>query len=541
MPARAKHSLMPTILCVPLALLAAAAVRAVFLVVPVSAAELEFLRLQLGHDEFVTGLMTGGLTALHMAGPTAVELLSGTLRVSGGLWALASVVGLLFRRPWALAAVRTGYVAVILASLAFCFVAVSATNTVMGMYEDLLPENETASLAYDAFLLQWKYVRWAVLAGALASGMLLLSFRSGATGLYHPAGGPQPAGGDVLLENVRTGGRDRRYRKSWLSSTLAHWFLIVALPFLLLFRGCIEPYRVPYGSGQARVTRVMRVVRKQKKQRKRFLLRRNAAIYWDIPDLNESSIAREVDEDTQLPWQADRNAVHGKMGAGGGKKGGWPDGVPGGKIRFIRLEHRGRDWDDGMDARSRADINFLAFLRKEVPFPVARAGEAHPIRLLARYPKGFAPPFVYLTGSDSVQASSTDRRVLREYLLDGGMLFADAGSARWDHSFRGFIRSVFPDKRLIDIADDDEIFQMPYTFANGAPPLWHHGGYRAMGIKHKGRWIVFYHPGDINDAWKTGHSGMDAEIADKAFQIGVNIMYYSITKYLELTRKYRKR
>jgi len=29
-----------------------------------------------------------------------------------------------------------------------------------------------------------------------------------------------------------------------------------------------------------------------------------------------------------------------------------PDGVPGGKIRFIRLEYDGRDWDDGMDAAS---------------------------------------------------------------------------------------------------------------------------------------------------------------------------------------------
>ena len=313
------------------------------------------------------------------------------------------------------------------------------------------------------------------------------------------------------------------------------------MPFLLLLRGCIEPYLVPYGRGEARVTRVMRVVRRQKKQRKRFILRQNAAVYWDIPDLSESDIARQVDADTQLTWQTDRNALHGKMGAGGGKTGGWPDGVPGGKIRFIRLEYRGRDWDDGMDAHSRADINFLTFLKQEVPFPVARKSESHRISLLTRYPRGFAPPFVYMTGSSSIGTSSRERRVLRDYLLDGGMLFADAGSWQWDRSFRSFIRGVFPDKRLIDIADDDELFQMPYVFADGAPPLWHHGGFRAMGIKHKGRWCVFYHPGDVNDAWKAGHSGMDAEIADRAFQMGINVMYYSITKYLQLTKKYRKR
>jgi len=81
---------------------------------------------------------------------------------------------------------------------------------------------------------------------------------------------------------------------------------------------------------------------------------------------------------------------------------------------------------------------------------------------------------------------------------------------------------------------------MPYAFPNGAPPLWHHGGMDALGIKHKGRWVVFYHPGDINDAWKAGHSGLRPELAKGAFQMGVNIVYYSFTHYLEQTRKYRK-
>jgi len=536
---RRKSSLIPIILCVPLGLLAAAAERAVYLALPVSAAELEFLRLYLAPEDLANELLAGGLLTLHSAGPQAMALLSGTLGVCGGLWALSSVVGLLFRRRWALAAVRTGYAAVLVGALVGCGVAAVAVNEAASQYEQFDPENQ--GLATETFLLFWSYARWALAAAAGAVWMLILSCRGRALALYCPPPSPSRAPGDELIENLRTGGRDPRYRRSLLTSGFALWFLIVALPFLLLFRGCVEPYRVPYGSGQARVMRVMRVVRRQKKKRKRFILRRNAAIYWDIPDLRESDIERQVDEDTQLTHVADRNAVHGQMGAGGGKKGGWPDGVPGGRIRFIRLEYRGRDWDDGMDAHSRADINFLTFLRQEVPFPVARKGESHAVRLLARYPKGLAPPFVYLTGSDSVYVSRSDRRILREYLLEGGMLFADAGSWRWDRSFRGLMKSVFPDKRLIDIADDDEIYQMPYVFANGAPPLWHHGGFRAMGIKHKGRWVVFYHPGDINDAWKTGHSGMDGEIADKAFQMGINVMYYAITKYLELTRKYRKR
>jgi hypothetical protein len=47
------------------------------------------------------------------------------------------------------------------------------------------------------------------------------------------------------------------------------------------------------------------------------------------------------------------------------------------------------------------------------------------------------------------------------------------------------------------------IYQLPYGFPDGAPAFWHHGGRRAKGIKHEGRWVVFYHPGDMNDAWKS--------------------------------------
>ncbi len=228
------------------------------------------------------------------------------------------------------------------------------------------------------------------------------------------------------------------------------------------------------------------------------------------------------------------------MGAGGGKTGGWPEGTGREPIRFIRLEYAGDHWDDGMDARTRADLNFLQEFRRVTGFRVAVRSESHPIRFLKKYTRGYAPPFVYMTGTGGINVSTYDMAVLREYLLDGGMLFADASSAQWDRSFRSFAKAVFPDKRLVPIADDDPIFQMPYVFRDGAPPLWHHGGMDAMGIKHKGRWVVFYHPGDINDAWKTGHSGLSPELAKGAFQMGINIIYYAFTHYLEATRKYRK-
>jgi hypothetical protein len=209
-------------------------------------------------------------------------------------------------------------------------------------------------------------------------------------------------------------------------------------------------------------------------------------------------------------------------------------------VRFIRLEYDGKGWDDGLDPESKADVNFLREFERLSRLKAAKLSESHAIRRLSQYAEGQAPPFVYMTGADKIAIPAQDMKVLREYLLGGGMLFADCGSPRWHASFRGFAKALFPDKPLVAIANDDPIFVAPFAFPNGAPPLWHHGGHRALGIKHEGRWCVFYHPGDMNDAWKTGHSGLEADVARDAHKLGVNVIYYSFTHYLDMTRKYRK-
>ena len=75
------------------------------------------------------------------------------------------------------------------------------------------------------------------------------------------------------------------------------------------------------------------------------------------------------------------------------------------------------------------------------------------------------------------------------------MLIGDAGSSQFHNSFTHFPMTSLSDKQMLAIADDDIIYQLPYSFPEGAPAFWHHGGRRALGIKHEGRWVVFYHPG----------------------------------------------
>ncbi|MBM4144154.1 MAG: DUF4159 domain-containing protein [Lentisphaerae bacterium] len=518
-------------LCVPAGLLAVVAI-------------LLAVRLPLDYGTFLENNPALGL-------PLASERVPGLLNIvsifSGfcGAWLLAAFLTGFSRKRTALSMLRKGYLSVAAGFLVYAYAVLTATGVI---FDRSLPVGGVKADSVLLFYWRW-HLLWPALAALTVAALgYVWAWRRAASRVF--GGDPErgPAAGDLVLENLRTHGRDPRFRKSMLHSATLHLLVIVILPFLLQFLGCVEPYRVPKGSGNPVVALVKVIPPKPKKERKKkYIVNPNSAISFLIPHLDDSMLMQKVDEDTQVTYQADPNRVFnalgtaqaGKMGAGGGKTGGWPDGMENAKVRFIRMEYNGPGWDDGMDPVKRADLNFLDTFHKLTGFKVATTPESHPVRLLKKYPKGYAPPFVYMTGDGGINVPAGEIRIMRDYLNNGGMLFADCGSPRWDRSFRGFVQQLFPGESLLVIADDDPLFQVPYAFPNGAPPLWHHGGNRALGIKHTGRWVLFYHPGDINDAWKTGHSGLDPKLAEGATQMGVNIVYYAFTHYLELTKKYR--
>jgi hypothetical protein len=517
----------PALLCFPLGVLGAVCARyAVLLPFMVEDFLLRFPVLRQIHaSENIEGL---------------VRVLSVACGVGGAGFVCVALMGLLIRKRWVLGFFRKACIASTVLIGLYGHIVVKFTDAIQTqnlMVEGVAPES------YAVFLWRWTALWPVLLVGVLMALCYLTVWRTKVIAAFTGEVPGEPEVGDRIIENVRTNGQDPVFRKSIWSSVGMHLFVILVLPWLLTFAGCVDPYLVPQGSGtpEVNVARVTKVVKKKKK--KRLLVNPQSAISFYKPDLDDSQVAKDVEEQSRVTYVADANRVNasaGKMGAGGGTKGGWPDGMANGKVRFIRLEYNGPGWDDGMDAVSRADMNFLDAFKKLTGFNVAAQSESHPIGLLSKYPKGMAPPFVYITGSGDIGVSDRDVTVLREYLMGGGMLFADCGSPRWDAHFRSLAQRVFPGEPLTTISDDDPIFQFPFAFANGAPPLWHHGGMRSQGAKYKGRWAIFYHPGDINDAWKTGRSGMDAKLAEGATEMGVNIVYYSFTHYLELTRKYRK-
>ena len=385
-------------------------------------------------------------------------------------------------------------------------------------------------------VLEWQielWLPWTLLAGAIlaVSGTLVVCTWQGGALEYYTRKVPQaPLVGDRLYENIRTHGKDRRYRTSlyWPLAGCAAYLL--ALTAMMMIRGCgwEKDYDIPYGSGTPTVT-VVQIKQIKRKKPEKLVLNMDSPIIWTRPKLTDIDVLSDVDEATSEEYQANRNI--GKLGAGGGDQGGWPYGVANATVRFIRLRYSGGNWD--WNSGHGGDYNMLLFFNKITGFKIAGNTEFKDVARLARFRKGKAPPFVYMTGTGRIHLNSRDAKVLRDYcLVEGGLIFGDAASATFHHYFAHMCRTVFPGASLVDIPDDDPIFREPFSFPNGAPPLWHHGGHRALGIKHEGRWVVFYHPGDMGDAWKTGHSGASDAVAQRALKLGINIMYYTFTRYL---------
>lgn len=356
-------------------------------------------------------------------------------------------------------------------------------------------------------------------------------FTGSATDPYTKAGKAGLLIGDRLIALFARRDADSSYRSSVGWSTMLHVVALILIPILLRGCGWEAPYTIPKGEGEKVVLAQMRLIKK-KVEREKLILSINTDILFHIPDPDESDVLRVALNETEHTYTA--QGVEGELGAGSGGQRGWPDGMPG-RVRFLRLQYDGGDWDQ--DLALGADDNMLVQFSELTGFGVARHSEHRRINRLRFFPKGKAPPFVFLTGRGGVALSGHEIKVLREYCLkEGGMIFADNGGGSFDRSFRAAMRRLFPGQKWITISNDDPLFRYPYTFPNGAPPLWHHSGTKAVGLKHHGRWIVFYHQGDLNDAWKTGHSGIDAGLANQAYKMGVNIMFYAFTHYLDQHR-----
>jgi len=316
---------------------------------------------------------------------------------------------------------------------------------------------------------------------------------------------------DYLL--FRLGIRDPRFTRGLSYSLTAHLLIIIltGIPALLEGFGCITPYRIPGG----KPPKAIQVQRVRIQKRHKVIVNPLSEVAFNLPKVEDMQDGLD-----QLTMNARSGQGEGGTGFGGS---GW------GQIRFIRLEYNG-DWDQ--DMREQAGTNLLREFTRLTGIPAAMREESHRIALLKKYPKHQSPPFVYMTGDRGFSLSESEVKDLREYILErGGMIFGDCGGPHgFHHSFLHWMAQVVPGGRWVVIPRDDPIYQWPFLLA-GSPPLWHHGGNDTLGIKREGRWVVFYHPGDIGDAWKEGHGGTSRESWEAAYCLGANVICYAVQQY----------
>ena len=395
--------------------------------------------------------------------------------------------------------------------------------------EKLLGGAQGAQIWRNELWVQWIWACVPFLLGCIV--LLVCLWRKSVYEYYTKVAPAATLIGDRIYDNVRTHGKDPQYRTS-MYWPMGIYLIILFGPMVMRGCGWERDYEIPKGSGKPVVT-VVQVKRIKREKPEKLLLNMDSPIIWERPKLKDIKILEEMIKETQETYQANKNI--GKLGDGGGDQGGWPHGMANARVRFIRLKYNGSStWNVNMGYGY--DYNLLLKFNEITGFKIADNTEYKEISRLARFRKGKAPPFVYMTGRGGISLSSRETRILQDYcLIEGGMIVGDSAGGHFDRSFRSMCKKLFPGKHLVDVPDDDPLYREPFLFPNGAPLLWHHSktnSSRPLGIKHEGTWVVYYHPGDMGDAWKTGSSGSSKAVTDRAYKLGINIMYYTFTRYL---------
>jgi len=154
-------------------------------------------------------------------------------------------------------------------------------------------------------------------------------------------------------------------------------------------------------------------------------------------------------------------------------------------------------------------------------------------------------PWIYMEHGAGWDFSEVQAARLRQYLLRGGFLFSDDthGDYEWEALARG-MQSIFPDRSIEDLSDNDELFHTVYDLdarfqIRGTRFLWGGRTYSSdmtvakwRGVRdERGRIMVaICHNSDVGDAWEWADSPDYPERETSlAYRIGINYTIYSLT------------
>ncbi len=218
-----------------------------------------------------------------------------------------------------------------------------------------------------------------------------------------------------------------------------------------------------------------------------------------------------------------------------------------GEFAFVRVRYNsyydggfyGGTWTTDFPA---ADENFLRGVARLTNVRVMST----PIVLQFDDEEIFDYPFLYaleMGRNGGLSLSPAEIENLREYLLRGGFLLIDDfwGERQWDDFYRDFSQ-VFPDRELIELQSNHEIFHTFYDI-DGAQMIPGRGGRQGLGqqgidsasnhaiLDDNGRVMVLINwNSDMGDGWEhTYDQWYPTQYSNLAYQLGINYLVYSLT------------
>jgi hypothetical protein len=142
-------------------------------------------------------------------------------------------------------------------------------------------------------------------------------------------------------------------------------------------------------------------------------------------------------------------------------------------------------------------------------------------------------PFLFLTGHGNISFSDDDVTAIRNYLENGGFIFANDSYGLADAIRREFSK-VLPGIDFVELPFSHPIYHTLYDFSNGLPKIHKHDEKPPQGfalILDNRVAVFFAYESDIGDGWEDADVYSDPpEKRLAALKMGANLVAYALSE-----------
>jgi hypothetical protein len=140
-------------------------------------------------------------------------------------------------------------------------------------------------------------------------------------------------------------------------------------------------------------------------------------------------------------------------------------------------------------------------------------------------------PMLHLRGHRAFSFTPEQREVLRQYVAQGGTIFAEDSHGPFGECFQREMRLIFG-QDLRDLPQDHEIYRAHYVLKS--VPAGDMGErYPLRGIDTGGRLGVIFSRNDYGGCWDGTGGWVRPESREPAFEMGTNLFVYIVAHWLK--------